>query len=68
MIVRRIVSIKPVLHHLIDKPTVDSFVEMRRLDAQQEQAEKNGEPKDQPWDPICFCKAGLPGRQLIAQR
>jgi len=53
---------------LIDKPPVDSFVEMRRLDAEQKKTQENSQPKDQPHDPISFCKAGFPSSQVILRR
>ena len=31
VIIRRVISIKPILDHLIDEPAVDPFVEMRRF-------------------------------------
>src|SRR5881227_4310809 len=67
VIIRRVVFIEPVFHHLVDKPAVDSFVEMRWLDAKEKKAQENGEPKNQPRRPTCFCKPRSPRVQLIAQ-
>ena len=46
VIIGRIVPVKSVLHHLIDEPAVDSFVEVRRLDAQQEEAQERCQRED----------------------
>ena len=43
VIIRRVVAVKPVLHYLIDEPAVDALVEVRRLDAQKEEAQERRE-------------------------
>ena len=67
MVVRRIVPVKPRLHHLIDEPPVDALVEMRWLDAEEEKTQENCEPEDEPWDPRGFREPRFPRYQLIAQ-
>jgi hypothetical protein len=41
VIVGGIVLVKPIFHHLIDKPSVDAFIEVRRFDTQQEKAQEH---------------------------
>ncbi len=67
VIIRRVVFVEPVFHHLIDKPAVDSFVEMRWLDAEQKKTQENSKPKNQPWRPPRFREARSPRFELIAQ-
>src|SRR5205823_2502363 len=43
VIVRRVVAVKAVLHHLIDEPAVDPLVEMRRLHLKEDEPEKGAE-------------------------
>ena len=52
VIVRRVVAVETVLHHLIDEPAVDALVEMRRLDPEEEEPEKGGQRDDHPGRPI----------------
>ena len=52
VIIRRIVSVEPVLDHLIDEPAVDPLVEMRRLHPEEEDAQNGAERDDQPRRPI----------------
>ncbi len=52
VVVRRIVTVKTGLHHLVDEPAVDPLVEMRRLDAQEEEPEHGPEGDDPPERPI----------------
>src|SRR5205807_5475784 len=52
MVVRRVVPVKPIVHHLIDKPSVDTLIKMRRLDAEQEKPQKRCQSQDRPWDPV----------------
>ena len=40
VIIGRVVTVKPVLHHLIDEPAVDALVEVRWLDTQEEEAQE----------------------------
>ena len=40
VIIGRVVTVKPVLHHLIDEPAVDALVEVRWLDTQKEEAQE----------------------------
>src|SRR5205085_4785406 len=48
VIICRVVTVEPVLDHLVDEPAVDSFVEMRRLDSEQKKTEERAEAHDQP--------------------
>jgi hypothetical protein len=34
------------MHDLIDEPTIDAFVEMRRLDTQQKKTQEGCQPQD----------------------
>src|SRR4051812_11598055 len=52
VIIRRVISVEPVLDHLIDEPAVDSLVEMRGLDPEEEKPEERPEPNDYPRRPI----------------
>jgi len=67
MIIGWIVSIKPVLHHLIDKPSIDAFVEMRRFDSEQKEPEENCEAQDYPRRPAGLRKPLSPRFQLNVQ-
>jgi hypothetical protein len=42
MIVGRIVVIKTIFDHLIDEPAVDAFIEVWRLNSEQEKAQNSG--------------------------
>ena len=68
VIIGRIVFVETGLHHLIDEPAVDPFVEMRRLDPEQEQAKKRAERDDQPRRPIDFGGPGAPRRDSLLHR
>ena len=46
VIIGRIVMVKPVLHHLIDKPAIDALIEVRWLDAQEEEAQERRHRED----------------------
>src|SRR5262245_13570976 len=46
VIIGRVVTVKPVLHHLIDEPAVDALVEVRWLDAQEEEAQERRQRED----------------------
>ena len=46
VIVGRIVTVITVFHHLIDEPTVDAFVEMRRFDPKEENAQQGTQDDD----------------------
>ena len=46
VVIRRIVSVKPIMHDLIHKPAIDAFIEMRRLDTQQKKTQERCEPQD----------------------
>ena len=52
VIIRRVVAVEAVLHHLIDEPAVDPLVEVRRLHAQEEKPEERAEGDDRPERPI----------------
>src|ERR1051326_6802518 len=52
VIVRRVIAVNPLLHHLIDKPAVDSFVEMRRFDPEKEHSQRGAETENQPEGPV----------------
>src|SRR5687768_12205109 len=62
VIIRRVVAVETVLHHLVDKPPVDALVEMRRLDAEEEEPEKRAQADDHPRRPIDM---GGPTEQLV---
>src|SRR5438132_1818852 len=64
VVIGRVVSIEPVLDHLIDEPTVDPFVEMRRFDPKQKKSKKDRKPEDQPWRPTRFGDGGFPSFNL----
>ena len=46
VIIGRVVTVKPVLHHLIDEPAVDALIEVRWLDTQEEEAQERGQRED----------------------
>ena len=52
VIIRRIVAVESGLHHLVDEPAVDPLVEVRRLHAQEEEAEERAESDDPPESPV----------------
>src|SRR6266480_4957233 len=54
VIIRRVIAIKAILDHLIDEPTVDPFVEMRRFYSEEQDPQRGGEAENQPEHPIAF--------------
>ena len=52
VIIRRVVAVEPVLHHLIDEPAVDPLVEVRRLHAEEEKPEQRSEGDNAPKRPV----------------
>lgn len=58
VVISRVVLIEAVLHHLVDEPAVDTFVEVGRLDPEQEKAKRDPEGEDEPWRPAAFGDAG----------
>lgn len=46
VIIGGVITVKAVFHHLIDEPAIDAFVEVRRFDAQKEEAEKRCQCED----------------------
>ena len=48
VIIGRVVSVETVLHHLIDEPAVDPFVEMRRFYAEKEKPEERARARRSP--------------------
>src|SRR5207237_6801037 len=51
--------------HVVDEPTIDSFVEMRRLDPEPEKPEQGRETDDQPGRPIGLGQPRLPFSNLL---
>ena len=45
VVIRGIISVEAILRHLIDEPAVDSFVEMRRLYPEEQEAEKRAQTR-----------------------
>ena len=52
VIVRRVVAVKAVLHHLIDEPAVDPLVKMRRLHPEEDEPQKGAERDNRPGRPV----------------
>src|SRR4029077_8879465 len=67
VIIGRIVTVKPVLHDLIDEPSVDALVEVWWLHSQEEEAQERRQREDQPRHPIRSFKTNLPRLQVIAR-
>src|SRR5213592_1009673 len=61
-----VVPVKSILHHLIDKPAVDALIEMRRLDSEQQKAQKHCHSHDPPRDPVGSRQVSPPPFQPIA--
>ena len=51
VVIRGVVAVEAALYHLVDEPAVDPFVEVGRLDAEQEKAEESAEAHDDPSAP-----------------
>lgn len=64
VIIGRVVSVVTGFNQLIDKPAVDSFVEVRRLHSEQEKSQKRGESDDEPRRPLAFGERVFPGLEL----
>src|SRR6266480_2500123 len=67
VIIRRIVTIIAFLDHLIDKPSVDSFVEMRRFNGKKEKAQEYRESEDEPGRPASFGQTRPPFLESVAE-
>jgi hypothetical protein len=52
VIIRRIVTIKTVFYHLVDKPAVDAFVKMRWFYVEKKRPQHGGEAENQPEHPV----------------
>ena len=65
VVIGRVVPVKPILHHLIDKPAVDALIKMRRLDGEQEKAQEHCHAHDCPRDPVGSRQASPASLQQI---
>ena len=52
VIIRRVVAVEPGPPHLVDEPAVDPLVEVRRLHAQQQEAQERAQRDDAPRRPV----------------
>jgi hypothetical protein len=68
MIIRRVVFVITGLDHLIDEPAVNSLVEMRRLNSEQENSQERAKSDDEPRRPIDLRGARLPIAQPLLNR
>src|SRR5437868_10485733 len=68
VIVRGIIFVEAVLKHLINKPAVNSFVEVWRFDSEQEKPKRGRKQQDCPKHPVAFERAKKTRRQAILGR
>ena len=68
VVVGWVVAVISVLDHLIDEPAVNSFVEMGRLNPEQEKAQDGRQGHDQPGGPVGSGQARFPVFPLIPER
>ena len=67
VVISGVVFVESVPNHLIDKPAIDSFIEMRRLHSEQQKPQERGEADDDPRRPLAFSERVFPSVDVIAE-
>ena len=66
VVISGVVFVESVPDHLIDKPAIDSFIEMRRLHSEQKESQERGQTDDEPRRPLVFTERVFPSVDVIA--
>src|SRR5690348_7466668 len=67
MIISGVIPIKSIVYQLVHEPSVDPFIEVRRLDTQKEKAQERRKTNNRPRHPVALRQTRLPTFKMIAQ-